>query len=148
FKEASLCGLVCPGRQYYMVDDSFLRTDIPWIIYCLRPQDIVSDKMISPSAAWRIVIGSYGWRWKDIAASPDGRFLQSFSIVRDASLDLDDKSEFLRPTFEYPVSRDSYEDAMMSLKFRKRTPDGWVAKTYVCTNWYITNGLAIPASAE
>jgi hypothetical protein len=148
YGETPLCGLVCPGRQYYMMNVSLVRTYFPWIVYCMRPQDIISDTTIPPSVNWRSGIGCYGWRWKDITTSPDGSFLQGFSIVRDKALDLDDDSELLRPKYEYPPTRDEFEDQMMYLRDRKNTPDGWLAKTYTCSNWYETNGLTIPASAE
>ena len=96
----------------------------------------------------RAAINDYGWRWKDISTSPDGRFLQGYSIVRDSSLDLDDKSEFLRPTYVYPRTIDDFEDEMRALADRKSIPDGWVSRTYLCKQWYRTNGLIIPANAE
>jgi hypothetical protein len=146
-EQIGLCGLVVPGRQYYYVNKSLLHTYIPWIAYCLRPDDIVPDRP-SPVSSWRENIDWYGFRWKDIKSSPDQRFMQAFSIVRDTSLDLDDKQEYLRPTFEHPLTLDALEEQKDGLLRRKSIPDGWVGRTYVCTNWYQTNGFTIPADAE
>jgi hypothetical protein len=99
-KSFTTCGLVLPGRQYYFVTISLLDTYILWIAYCLPPQNI-SPNMPSPVSAWRENINAYGWKWKDVLSTSDGRFLKSFCIVRDVSADLDDQKEFLRPTFQY-----------------------------------------------
>src|ERR1017187_9899711 len=142
-----LGGIVSPGRLYYMLNNSLLDSYIPWIAYCMPPQSITPATHL-PTVPWRENIGSYGMRWKDIVASPDGRFLQGFSFVRDKSLDLDYTKEFLRPTFEYPSTIDIGADDSMQLNARKNTPDGFIGRTYVCKQWYETNGFTIPASAE
>lgn len=51
-KGAAFCGLVMPGRQYYMVNSSAVRSWIPWITYCLPPQDVNSNTPII-MLAWK-----------------------------------------------------------------------------------------------
>ncbi len=144
---ATLCGLVDPGRQYYTMGISFLDTYIPWITYCLRPSD-VTPHMHTPGVNWRSDVNTYGWRWKEVVISSDGRFLQGFVIVRDSSLDLNGKSELLRTNLEYPRTIDDFQNQNQYLAYRKSIPDGWVGRTYICEQWYETNGYTIPLSAE
>jgi hypothetical protein len=144
---AILCGLVNPGRQYYTMGISFLDTYIPWITYCLLPSDVTPD-MHSPAANWRSNVNTYGWRWTNVVASPDGRFLQGFVIVRDSSLDLNGQNELLRTNLEYPRTIDDFQNQNQYLAYRNSIPDGWVTAKYACKQWYETNGYTIPLSAE
>lgn len=145
--EAVLCGLVSPGRQYYILYRSLASTSIPWVTYCLRPEDITLD-MPSSFSPWRSEINTYGWRWTDVTISEDGRFLRGYSIARDKSFDLDDNKEFLRPTYQYPQTLDKLHDQQKKLSYRKSIPDAWICRTYNCNQWYKTNGFTVPAHAE
>lgn len=146
-KEAPQCGLVSPGRLYYMVNRSLLNTCFPWMVYCLKPEDLTSNTC-SPAVAWRSEVTAYGWGWKNIKTLPDGRFLKSFAIVRNAMLDLDNESSFLRPTLEYPQTIDVLRAENQYLHYLKGIPNNWVGRSYSCTGWYSTNGFTIPSSCE
>lgn len=136
-----------PGREYYTMNMSFVDTHIPWIAYCLQPSDI-TPHMHTPGVNWRNNVNTYGWRWTNVVASPDGRFLQDFIIVRDTSVDFSDQHELLRTNLEYPRTIDNLQNQNRYLAYRNSIPDGWVTATYACKQWCKTNGYTIPLSVE
>jgi hypothetical protein len=144
--ESSLFGIVNAGAHYSLTTIRDVYMFYPWMVYCLPPRDVSPD-MPLPWESCDFDLYAYGWRWK-VTPSTDGKFIGAFKIIRDVSLDLDDKDELLRPTFRYPSTIDGLNRAQRMLAGRKTVPDGFVGPVYSCKEWYKTNGLEIPVVAE
>ena len=139
-------GTVTAGNRYSAPGISYVEMFFPWIVYCLPPRDVSSD-MTLPWGNYDISLRDYGWRW-NVTPSADGRFIESFKVIRDTSLDLGYKDEFLRPTLRYPGTTEEFDKVQRTLEWRKASPNGSVEAVYTVNEWYKTNNLAVPASVE
>jgi hypothetical protein len=139
-------GTVNAGNRYSAPGTSYVEMFFPWIVYGLPPRD-VSSGMPLPWGNYDVSLRDYGWRW-NVTPSADERFIEAFKVVRDTSLDLVYKDEFLRPTFRYPGTMQEFDMAQRTLEWRKASPNGNVEAVYTVNEWYKTNNLAVPASVE
>jgi hypothetical protein len=144
--EAVSFGAVNAGNHYSQPSASYIRMFFPWIVYGLHPRDVSPDMPVSWDN-YALSLRGYGWRW-DVTPSADGRFIEAFKVVRDTSLDLSYKDEFLRPTLIYPETIDQFNMVRDTLMWRKMFPNGTLEAVYTVNSWYRTNNLAVPASAE
>jgi len=125
---------------------------VPWLTYCFSPAALHLDAKSSieiplPWRQSRLSLHTYGFRWF-VKASRDGRFVETFRVERDTSLDLSKKKELLRQDVEYPTSVESYNAYMSDLFFRKTWTNRFVTARYHCTSWCETNGFQIPMASR
>jgi hypothetical protein len=118
------------------------------ITYGLSPHSFSTNKVgiLELPLPWTVVRDNpdaFGFKWV-IQASPDERFLQTFSVFRETAVDLPDPEELLRPQIDYPETLAEYEAFMRALRYRKATPQGYLRGKYECTEWYRTNDWVIP----
>lgn len=125
-----------------------------WQMYGLSPAKIKAGKSgkVDFPLPWKIgrtvaSLVAYGYRW-EITPEPGGRFVESCSAIRDASLDLDDKAELLRWDSDFPETLESYKELLEALDSRRLIPTGFNASNYKCTRWSETNGIAIPMESD
>jgi hypothetical protein len=128
-------------------------TSLPWLTYGLSPRLVAPAKngVVAIPLPWSLPRRpgyGFGFRWV-IKASSDGRFMESCRIIRDVSLDLDDKTELcLRPEVDYPDTVAEKDHDLVNLRLRKSLANGYVDTEYKCTSWYQTNGFTIPIRSE
>lgn len=139
-------GSVTPSSRYNMTAFSDVDIFIPWIVFALSPS-FVTPEMPRPWGYIYKSLAGYGYRWS-VIPSEDGRFLAGFKIVRDKSLDLDEKSEFLRPNFAYPQTPEELQRQRMYLESRMGVPNGFLEATYAVDKWLETNGWTIPQESK
>lgn len=144
-KKIPFYATVTSGAHYTATAASFVHVYFPWIAFCLPPQS-VNPAWPLPATMFTDFLAPYGYRWK--VTPLDGRFIKSISFVRDSSLDLSHKDEYLRPLFRYPPTIERLEDVQRGLALRKATPDGYIVSTYSCQAWCNTNNELIPTEAS
>jgi hypothetical protein len=141
------------GSQFFEIGrDDPLGVAALWIAYGLAPQTVTTNKMglREVPLPWdypRNHPDAYGYNWI-MTPSPDGRFLEDCKMVRDQSLDLNDKDESLRSEVDYPVGTKERNHFKVGLTIKKSVPTDFVAARYHCAEWYHTNGMTIPAASE
>ncbi|MCD6319091.1 MAG: hypothetical protein J7M03_00250 [Candidatus Desulfofervidaceae bacterium] len=122
------------------------------ITYGWSPATVISNRAgrINMPVPWTVVRRNpeaWGYRW-DIGKWVNHRFLESFTVTRDSSLDLRDKKELFRFEIDYPDTLSDYTRYLKILELRRTTPDGWVRARYQVTGWLETNSLTIPFSSR
>jgi len=145
-RESVFFGTINAGPRYNMPVISYVELWFPWMVYCLSPHDVSPDMPL----LWKthtMTLGAYGFRW-NIVPSSDGNRIQSIAVVKDKSLDMADKGEFLRPAYDYPRTREWFASQVRSLTSRRGIPNGFVEATYTCGEWYDTSGMVLPKAAE
>jgi hypothetical protein len=138
-------GTVVSGNHYLPTSASFVHIYLPWIAYCLPPQSVDLAWPL-PATMYADFLAPYGYRWK--MESLNNRFIKSIGFIRDSSLDLSYKEEFLRPLFRYPPTVEIYENVERGLDLRKKTPDGYVVGTYTCQKSVEVGNQVIPEVAS
>jgi hypothetical protein len=138
-------GTVISGNHYLPTWANYVHIYLPWIAYCLPPRSV--DKAWPlPATLYADFLAPYGYRWD--VESLNSKFIKSVSFIRDSSLDLSYKEEFLRPLFRYPPSVKLYENVEAGLELRKKTPDGFVVGTYACQKSIEVGNQIIPEVAS
>lgn len=132
--------------------DDPLGVAVLWIAYGFAPRTVSPNQMglREVPLPWeypRNHPDAYGYNWI-MTSSPDGRFIEDCKIVRDQSLDPNEKEETMRQEIDYPVGTKERNHFKMGLDIRKGTPTGFMAAYYHCAKWCHTNGMAIPAVSE
>jgi len=95
---------------------------------------------------WTVVrdnLNAWGYKWV-VHSWMDGRFLDSFEVVRDNRLDQDRKKELFRPEFDYPETLKAYNGYMAQLQDRHLRSNGCVRARYRVANWCRTNSVTLP----
>jgi hypothetical protein len=139
-RNAPLYGIVSPGSSYHTFIISYVGTVYPWLVFGLRPRDVYDDMPLAwDPPSW---LAAYGYRWS-AEPSVDGRFLKSFKIVRDSSLDLDEKGEYARLT-KYPATVEDFISQRKGLEARRRVPNGFVKAAGTVQEWVDVGGQTIP----
>jgi len=123
-----------------------------WMAYGLSPPTVSTNKMglreiPLPWEYPRNHPNAYGYNWI-MTTSPDGRFLEDCKMVRDRTLDQNDKEESLRSEVDYPVGTMERNHFKTGLSIKKTIPAGFVVARYHCAAWTQTNGMAIPAASK
>lgn len=144
---------ISPGSIYVpAVWDRNLSLFVPWITYGLSPTAAVPQNTgaVTIPLPWFVAHfspGAYGYRWS-FSSTADRRFIESCEVLRDRTLDLPDKKEMLRETFDYPLSIGDWNQMREGLAVRRTITNGWVAARYLCTGWFETNSMTIPIASE
>ena len=143
---------VSPSPFYLAGAADYLDISVPWLTYGLSPNTIILSKkgVLDIPLPWltpRYRPEAYGYKWI-ITPTSDGWFLDKCVVVRDVSLDLDEKEEFLRPELVYPDTLENLNRYKLILGLRKAIPDGFIEARYECTEWYRTNNISIPLRSE
>jgi hypothetical protein len=139
----ALYGAVSPGNEYHAFVVSEIATFYPWLVFGLRPRDIRDDMPLPWDPPSWLAANSYP---RSGEPSPDSRFVRGFQIVRDTSLDANERSEYARLS-EYPSSIQEYADQAVGLKGRLRVPDGFVKAAGEVEEWMDFNHWRIPKTA-
>ncbi|MGA4644003.1 hypothetical protein [Limisphaera sp. 4302-co] len=122
-----------------------------WAAYCFRPDYIRPDRhgrYVAPlPGALRYGSGVFGYRWEYIPSS-DGRFVDLLRVIRDPSLDVSEREQFLHPHFDPPESLPAYLEWRDSLDVARKTPSGFVQFELLIHERFVTNGWHIPLRSE
>lgn len=144
---------VSPGSIYVCPVADEVKISIPWFTYGLSPSTVTPVKtnkfvLPLPGTIGRSYPTGYDYNWL-MESSADGRFLKNCQVVRDYSLDLDEKQELLRPELNYPHSLAELSKIRSEIAWEKKeVPDGFLITRYECTEWRATNNLLIPVKSE
>lgn len=144
---------ITPSPVYSSVDEDDLGISLAWAAYGFSPIAAVTNKhgVVELPLNWlysRVSPYAHGYKWQ-LGDWVSGRFIDSFEVVYDHTLDLDQKSELLRWNMDYPGTLPEYNDRVKNLSARMReVPNGFVEARYRCTEWLHTNSITIPAAAE
>jgi hypothetical protein len=134
------------------LDADPLAATLPCLTFGMAPQSFPGN---GPDTAampipWTVVRdnpSAWGYRWL-VTSAPGAKFLQSFQVLRDSSLDLPQRQEFLRPEIDYPETTAWYDAYMKELLNRKAVSNGQLRADYECTAWFETNGMKWPQTSE
>jgi hypothetical protein len=143
-RNCDLYGSVNSGNGYRVSTASYVGIVYPWLAFVFRPP-VGNDTMTLPwaPASW---VSAYGYRWL-INYSGDNAFIEGFKIIRDKSLDLDEKGEFARLT-AYPNTAKEFSDQLTGMALRNKIPNGFTNSTLEVREWANYSNLKIPKLAE
>jgi hypothetical protein len=144
---------ISPGEQFLRDYDENLNFHVLWMTYGAHPSNISTNKngIIDIPLPWmtaRIHPGAFGFEWK-ITPSADGRFISECQVFRNTNVDLAVGDEMRRPGIDPPYTlplRNRFTE-LLNLRSRLK-PQGFHEVAYKCNDWFVTNGLSIPASSE
>jgi hypothetical protein len=140
------------SRTFEVGGDDPLGLAALWVAYGLSPQNVSPDKngRREVGLPWeypRRNPDAYGYNWV-MTPTADGRFIKDCQMIRDQSLDLNEKEEFLRQEIDYPVGTQERNHFKVGLQIKKSVPSDFMAARYHCAEWCHTNGMTIPAASE